>query len=333
MTRIPRAVALVAAAMVLGLLAATLAVFLSRWRAQRPIEIQGVVLRADPDPRKQVPVPGAEISATSGEFVAAGKSDSAGFFQLKLPSAWKSPQNLKLRVRHDNYEPLEMSEGAAGRICIARLVPIARVQPVALTRSLVAIRADVLRVRYTVKSTTVMNLGSEAKAFEAANTGGVPCNARPPCSPDGKWKATLNSQVFDAGEGNEFRNARLSCIAGPCPFTRLESGDLTGSSQKIKVSVLNWSDTATFLLESEVTHTMTSNIVRQLYPVIFGPAMNFTLPAGAQGPSVETELNGTEIVFPLGPGLHLSWAVCTATSVADQATQFRCELKPGYEFK
>jgi hypothetical protein len=78
---------------------------------------------------------------------------------------------------------------------------------------------------------------------------------------------------------------------------------------------------------------MTSNIVRQLYPVIFGPAMNFTLPAGAEGPSILTELNGAEIVFPLGPALRLSWAVCTATPAADQATQFRCELKPGYEFK
>jgi hypothetical protein len=188
-------------------------------------------------------------------------------------------------------------------------------------------------VRYTVKTTTLVNLGSEAKAFEAANTGGVPCDARPPCSPDGKWKATVNSQVFDAGAGNEFRNARLSCIAGPCPFTRMQTGDLASPTQKIRVSVLNWSDTATFLLESEVTHTTTSNIVRQLYPVIFGPAMNFTLPAGAEGPSIDTEVNGTEIVFPLGPTLNLSWAVCTATPAADQSTQFRCDLKPGYEFK
>jgi hypothetical protein len=61
--------------------------------------------------------------------------------------------------------------------------------------------------------------------------------------------------------------------------------------------------------------------------------MNFTLPAASEGPSIEADLGGMEIVFPLGPALKLSWAACSATSAPDHTTQFRCELKDGYEFK
>jgi hypothetical protein len=74
-------------------------------------------------------------------------------------------------------------------------------------------------------------------------------------------------------------------------------------------------------------------MVRYLYPFISGPAMNFTLPPGSEGPSVEADLGGSEIVFPLGPELRLSWATCSATPVADHTTQFRCDLKEGYEFR
>jgi hypothetical protein len=61
--------------------------------------------------------------------------------------------------------------------------------------------------------------------------------------------------------------------------------------------------------------------------------MNFTLPATAQGPSIEAELNGAEIVYPLGPELILSWASCNMELRADRTKLYRCELKAGYGFK
>ena len=76
-----------------------------------------------------------------------------------------------------------------------------------------------VRVRYSVKTITEADVGSAVKTFEVANVGDVPCKGHHPCSPDGKWKAALSSASLDAGEGNEFRNARVSCIAGPCPFS------------------------------------------------------------------------------------------------------------------
>ena len=185
----------------------------------------------------------------------------------------------------------------------------------------------------TVKATTEANIGSAVKAFEIVNTGNIPCNGKPPCAPGGRWKATLGSLSLDAGEGNEFRNARVSCIAGPCPFTRIELESFSQEHRRFNVSVLNWSDTVTFLLEAEVVHPMTSDMVRETYPVIFGHALNFSLPASAEGPSIEAEVAGDAIVFPLGPDLFLRWADCHMVVDRDQSKNYRCELKPGYQFR
>ena len=138
---------------------------------------------------------------------------------------------------------------------------------------------------------------------------------------------------LDAGEGNEFRNARVSCIAGPCPFTKIEVENFSPDRRRFNVSVLNWSDTVTFLLEAEVVHPMTSDMVRETYPVIFGRALNFSLPASAEGPSIEAEVQGEPIVFPLGPDLFLRWADCHVVVDRDQSKNYRCELKPGYQFR
>jgi hypothetical protein len=189
-----------------------------------------------------------------------------------------------------------------------------------------------VRVRYSVKTTTEADVGSAVKTFQVVNTGNVPCRGRHPCSPDGKWKAALGSASLDAGEGNEFRNARVSCIAGPCPFARVEFEGLSRSGRIINVSARNWSDTTTFLLEAEVVHPMVRDIVRESYPVVFGQALNFSLSASAEGPSIEAEINGDSIVFPIGPDLFLSWADCHVTVDRDQTIVYRCELKPGYRF-
>ena len=155
-----------------------------------------------------------------------------------------------------------------------------------------------VRVRYSVKATTEADVGSAVKTFEVVNTGNVLCKGNHPCSPDGKWKATLATASLDAGEGNQFRNARVSCIAGPCPFSKVEFEDLSRGGRRVNVSVRDWSDTTTFLMEAEVVHPMVSDLVRESYPVIFGRALNFSLPPLAEGPSIEAEVNGESIVFP-----------------------------------
>src|SRR5262249_5796662 len=147
-------------------------------------------------------------------------------------------------------------------------------------------------VRYSIKTATEVNVGSAVRTFEAENTGNVPCDGHPTCSPDGKWKASRGSVSLDAGAGNEFRNARASCIAGPCPFTRIETPASGMNVRTINISALAWSDTATFLVEAEVVHPMVSDLVRNLYPVIFGNTLNFTLPPAAEGVSIQADWNG-----------------------------------------
>ena len=104
------------------------------------------------------------------------------------------------------------------------------------------------------------------------------------------------------------------------------------TGRTINVSARNWSDTTTFLLEAEVFHPMVSDNIRKSTPVIFDRALNFTLPATAEGVSIQAEVNGETIVFPLGPNLFLSWADCNARGDSDQTKLYRCELKPGYRF-
>src|SRR5262249_729492 len=145
-------------------------------------------------------------------------------------------------------------------------------------------------------------------------------------------KATAGTTTLDAGEGNEFRNARASCIAGPCPFTRIDTRGLEHTGRTITVSATAWSDTATFLVEGDVVHPMTSDIVRNSYPAIFGAALNSPPPPAAEGASIQAELNGQTIIFPLGPALILSWADCVVRANSDLIRVYRCELKPGYRW-
>ena len=178
-----------------------------------------------------------------------------------------------------------------------------------------------------------MNVGSLVRAFPVPNVANVPCDDGPQCSPDKKWKATNTTVSYDAGENTQFLNMRASCVAGPCAFTQVESSNMAGSVRRMEITVKNWSDPATYVVEAEVSRTMVSDMVRESFPAIFGTTMDFTLPASAEGPSIEADLNGTSIVFPLGPNLLLSWATCTSGQAAGHERLFRCELKPGFTFR
>jgi hypothetical protein len=300
---------------------------------RRPITLRGAVLRQDSDARKQLPVADVEITASNDLGTGNAKSNSSGFFIIKLPKELKRRQRVTLQFQHKDYQPLQWDDFVSDKLYIAHMVPIHQETSAEPHHDHAEVAVSNARVRYSVKATTEADVGSSVKTFEVANTGNEPCHKRPPCSPDGKWKATIVSMSLDAGERNEFRNPRASCIAGPCPFTRIEREDLSADGRYFNVSVRNWSDTTTFLLEAEVVHPMVSDMVRDSYPVIFGRALHFSLPPAAEGPSIEAEIDGQPIVFPLGPSLFLSWADCHVGVDKDQSTTYRCELKPGYQFR
>jgi hypothetical protein len=321
----PRQKIAIAAACGMGITALAAFVFSVR-RARQITSLQGAVIRRDGDVKEQTPIANAEVSAGGGGAWTTARTDAAGYFRLTLHPAAADGDTIQLRARREGFEPLDLTTTASDRLYVLRMTPRER----AAARATTTI-ADV-RVRYAVKTVTTANVGSAVKPFEIVNVGNTPCAGQLPCSPDGKWKARTGSASLDAGEGNQFRNARVSCIAGPCPFTAVIADGFSRGGRKISVSVLNWSDTATYLLEAEVTRTMASDVIHYSYPAIFGNSLTFSLPAEAQGPSIEAEVNGSQIIFPLGPSLRLSWATCSSNTGADRTQAFNCELKPGYAF-
>jgi hypothetical protein len=298
---------------------------------KRGVLIQGAILMQDADPRKQLPIPGVDVTATVGEMTVQSKSDASGFFRLTVPRAlWRS-ETAELRFRHPGYQPVHITHPLTDQMYVFRMVAVTAKTVLAPSGPQATLK-DV-RVRYATKGATPINVGSIAKTFEVLNVGNLSCNGASSCSPDGKWKAAVGGLTLDAGEGHEYGNARASCIAGPCPFARIESDQFSRGGRVIKVSVRNWSDTVTFLVEAEVIQTIPSDSIRKAYPIIFGREMSFTLPPAAQGPSIEADINGDEIVFPLGPALTLPWAHCNLQVGTDQTKLYRCELKPEYRFQ
>jgi hypothetical protein len=316
------------AIVICGILAVGSAIALLHRR--QPVVLKGAVLRQDRDPNMQLPIANVQITASNGLGSGTSTTDAAGFFSLTLPKGLRRRQPVVLQFRNKDYRPLQWDDFIADKLYVARMVPLHQ-ETVAESHSDSAISNA--RVRYSVKATTEANIGSEVKTFQVVNTGNQPCKNLPPCAPGGKWKAVIGSFSLDAGEGNEFRNARVSCIAGPCPFTKIELENFSQDRRYFNVSVRNWSDTTTYLLEAEVVHPMTSDLVRETYPVLFGRALNFSLPAAAEGPSIEAEVDGEAVVFPLGPDLLLRWADCHMSVDRDQSRNYRCELKSGYRFR
>jgi hypothetical protein len=303
----------------------------------RSITLRGAVIRRDSDARKELPIANATVTASNGVSSVTTHSDVSGYFVLTYPPILWPGRTVDLSFRRDGYMPLDLTLHSGPHLAVRPLYVAAMSalpQPSPEDTGRKAQVVSNIRVRYTVNSESVVNIGSAVKTFEVVNKGDTPCNHQSPCSSDRNWKAARGSVTLDAGPGNEFREARASCIAGPCPFTKIDSSGYINGGRTITASALDWSDTATFLLEAEVFHDAISSNVRELYPVIEGETLHFTLPPTQEGVSIQAEVDGAPMVFPLGPDLYLSWANCTMrnTSPTDKSTVYRCELKPGYRF-
>jgi hypothetical protein len=314
-----------------AVLVAALMLVMKHFRQQQPVTLTGVVIQQDSDPRKQHPLADVDIVASDGTALSPSKSDASGLFHLHLRPGVKPGQSLSLTFRHPEYKPLHLDQQFGDLLYVVRMSPLhpdAAPAPSGPMRSIAQVS-----IRYSVKASTSVDVGSALKTFEVVNTANVECRNQQPCSPDNRWKATVSAFSLDAGTGNRFRNPRVSCIAGPCPFTTVDSEGLEENGRVFKVSVRNWSDPATFLVEAEVVQPTTADLVRESFPAILGRNLNFTLPAEADSVSIQAEIDGSPIVFPLGPELCLSWAQCSAKTEKDQATTYQCELKPGFEFR
>jgi hypothetical protein len=327
MTRLQKVEILTAC--VITLLITAAAIVVVRWEARRPVSLQGSVTVKDADPRKELPIADVQIF-TSDQLPVTTKSEPSGFFRLTLARGVRRGRPVTLHFRHKDYQPLDLDEFVGDKLYIVHLAPAAKA---GRSSDQQVTKVGNVRVRFSIKNQTEVNIGSAAQTFEIQNQGNVPCKGQHPCSPDGKWKASLGSLSLDAGIGNEFRDARASCIAGPCPFTSIEADRFSQGGRTIMVTARDWSDTTTFLLEAEVFHPMSSQLVHESYPVIFGESLTFTLPSSAEAINMEADINGQTIIFPLGPELLLSWATCNVRINPDRTHVYRCDLKPGYLFQ
>jgi hypothetical protein len=300
----------------------------------RPVVLRGAIIKQDDDPIKQSPIMDVEVSEADGLATTSTKSNFTGYFALPLVRGIGSNDSITLRFLHPDYVPVDLTAPVGNKLIVVHLVPIHKDKDESTAPvDHPPINVANVRIRYSTESTTQENIGTGVKTFQVPNVGNVPCQNTSPCSPDGKWKAAVDTESLDAGEGSVFRNARVSCIAGPCPFTRIDYDGFTPGGREIKVTVRNWSDTTTFLFQAEVFRPQISDTVRMTYPIILGTSLNFTLPPTAEGPSVEAELNGENIIFPLGPIPVLSWADCNVSVSRDKARLYRCELDAGYRFR
>jgi hypothetical protein len=327
-----------AAIAVIGAVTATVLVLRARRWNTTLMTIQGAVIRSDSDPNKQLPIADAVVTATRGAATIITHTDANGYFRIKFSEVIWPGQTVLLSFRHQGYFPLDQDLHIQFRSMMRRLdIAAMEPEPMVVRTNVEAGRpvsvVSNIRVRYTENFQTDEDVGSAVRTFQVVNRGNIPCRRQAPCSPDGSWKAAKSSITLDAGAGNEFRNVRASCIAGPCPFTRIDTSGFQQPGRTLTVSAVDWSDTATFLLEAEVIHTAIDSSVRHSYPVIFDRNLNFTVPPTQEGVSLEADINGAPMVFPMGPDLYLSWASCTSnTNETEKSTAYRCELKPGYRF-
>jgi hypothetical protein len=306
-------------------------IMMRRHRIHRPILLVGAVIKQDSDTKSQSPIADVHVSAENGLATSDSSSNFSGAFGLRLRPEVKRGQTITLTFRHPNFKPFDLKEVVSDKLYVVRMLPLHSEVEANINKTGILV-SNVL-VRYSTAITSTENIGSGVRTFQVVNAGNVPCTRHSPCSPDGKWTAQVGSAFLDAGEGNVFRNARVTCIAGPCPFTRIDSDHFPQGGRTISASVRDWSDTTTFLLQGDVFRSEVGEIVRQSSAVIFGRTMNFTLPPTAEGPSIVAEMNQSREVFALGPAAILSWADCNIRVEKNQAKDYRCELKAGYRFQ
>ncbi len=316
-------------AVILAALGTVAAIAVRQYR--KPIVVTGAVVQFSDDTLKQSPVTDVQVRAADDLAPAESKSDFSGFFSLPLRSGVKRGEKISLTFQHPDYLPLTLTGTVGDELFVAHMRPVHGTSDAPVNHPEVVVGNVV--IRYSTESTNSANVGSGVKIFQVMNMGNVPCDHARVCSPDGDWKASVAEASLDAGSGNIFRNARVSCIAGPCPFTKIDSDGFSAGGRTISVSIRDWSDSTTFVLQAEVFHIQADELVRQYYPTIIGRTLNFSLPAGSSGLTIEAEVNGTEIDFPLGPQPILSWADCRVSTGRDRTATYRCELKPWCRFR
>ena len=90
--------------------------------ARHPAFIHGAVLASDPDPAKELPIAGAEVTL---DGTATVRSDASGLFTIPLPLQERMRPGVRVTLyfRHSDYQPLELRDIVWDKLCVAHLTP------------------------------------------------------------------------------------------------------------------------------------------------------------------------------------------------------------------
>lgn len=95
---------------------------------------------------------------------------------------------------------------------------------------------------------TVEGTGTSQDQFGATCRAGVS-----PCSPDGKWRAFLNTlTVGTAAAGEELRNWGVECYGYGCGWTQQQSVALSDDRRVVTAKLLSWGSVVTWRLTAQV---------------------------------------------------------------------------------
>src|SRR6185503_13144325 len=121
----------VAIAVVAAAITAAIFFFLPRARQWRPgiVTIQGAVIRADKDTRRELPISGVTVTVWDGRSSSATQSDSNGYYKLSFrETVWPSEQ-VTLSFRSPDYKPqdiqLLVGPNKLNKLYVAALDPVA----------------------------------------------------------------------------------------------------------------------------------------------------------------------------------------------------------------
>src|SRR5258708_24536687 len=158
-------------------------------KRSRFVEIRvltGTVLTQDEDVNKQVPIPNTEIRMAGGLAEGSSKTDSAGLFVVRLRAGIFPGRIITLQFRHMGYQPLDLRTRAGNQLYIVRMQPLPR--DARAKGETPEVGVSNIRVRYTVPSTNIVNIGSAGQTFQSAHTGKLQLEQQVPRSRDAKWQ-------------------------------------------------------------------------------------------------------------------------------------------------
>ena len=181
-------------------------------------DVEGAVMKDDIDPEKRYPLNGVQVidSDTPGLALGPVTTQEDGSFKLKLRPDARSGQSIDLQFTAAGYQK-KTANAAVGVDVNYTFYLWPSLPTVSLSSNQRrSVTATVVRVADTFAE-------NQSKTFQIPNYGSVRCNGGGPCSPDGKWKASVVTSTLDAGLGNKFISCKVVCVAGPCPWTKVNS--------------------------------------------------------------------------------------------------------------